>query len=1227
MGSPDIETPEVEALADDELVDDRALVGLDADQFGHGDFVRELAGVICKVNTPANIALFGPWGAGKSGIANLLARELTRPKRELRFVVFDASKYAEAPLRRHFISRVAAGLNLDDGRFHEELYRNIEDRTIKFRPGEWGKLAFTFLVSIALTFAALLAIATIVAALSKGPFSDAWSKTVKDYLLATVPVAAAIGTFVKLAADGFHVKSTRSAPSGEEEFEQRFQDLVAASGTERLVVFIDELDRCSPVQVAAVLETLKTFLFIERCVFIVAADQQVLEQALRQAVSQHTPDDSLNPYYSAGSSYLDKVFQYQLALPPLKSPTLSRFALDLVKDRPGVWQRVPALEEAVSVLIPTHVVSPRRVKVLLNRFAIAFRLAERRAARGMLDPNFGTRATELAKLVCLQCEFPLFAADLKLDGRLPEYVRRVADGQDLPWKLRSDVVDRAREYALGQRAVAELLVADEGPAGTEEHEATADLEQAGGEPTPDVQPISEVARSHSEQLVRYLRKTQEVPGPSSDLLYLESAGAPHGIDVGVADQLERAALDNDTRQILRLIESTSGEGQAVGALRVLADVVRTDPIGQEGRNVVSSLLRSIEQSGVALEEADADYLADAVAGHLAAQGLEDADLVGALSLAKSCTRSLHVQLVEAVVRHPGSTDRPEVAVLLLARTGDVRDAKDRKLVGRATATAILEAPGETADQLVRLSATDRETALTNALPDLKQRSAAHYKAVAAKKQGSGDVEGELETPPSAVLHELLGALPTEARDLRLSVVRLMLELDHMDYRSAVARELPNLAPIDDVPTTAALLRAAHRRRVDDLPRWLDSLDPATVASDQAAQEWLDSLVAEFWDKAHVDDPPPTAEAMSAALASIARLTSATTIHNDATGKVVSALTSPLTTTAAIEQRSEDRALAQRLVDAGAVSAEKFADADLAVATETLSSTTIPATAAAEADTAAIEIATTAMPAASDGALDSFRDGLGDAARLMSWQRDALAIGAAAAAARYRPVEDLRPTADQVRTLGEQVSVGEELAVHMLARWLRHLADDPLAVWPAFQPFAGSPLPKALVDELARFANDLTPAERLQLLAAPIERAILGEVDRSFLAAAHLSEAPAARVADLLITGFQGADDTATRERVLDLWQVLSPSGDATRRRLIEAIYLPLASSGDEGLDLALSYFGLVASAKGVRRAVRDALRAAARTKKQKSRVDAVLNRAGWTRKGLFGLGPTIDRDT
>jgi KAP family P-loop domain len=100
---------------------------------------------------------------------------------------------------------------------------------------------------------------------------------------------------------------------------------------------------------------LRTFLEIRPCIFVVAADQQVLEHALTEAARQATPFNPSNPYYSAGSAYLDKIFQYQLALPPILPRRLSAFALELIENREGVWSEVGNRVDLVGVLVPTHV--------------------------------------------------------------------------------------------------------------------------------------------------------------------------------------------------------------------------------------------------------------------------------------------------------------------------------------------------------------------------------------------------------------------------------------------------------------------------------------------------------------------------------------------------------------------------------------------------------------------------------------------------------------------------------------------------------------------------------------------------------------------------------------------------------------------------------------------------------------------------------------------------------
>ena len=680
MTLPDI------SLQDGELIDDRALASASDDQFRHADFADELTELVCKVPTPSNVALFAPWGSGKTGLGNLLGASL-QGRKGVRFARFDAFKYAEFPLRRHFISQVAKSLDRTEDRFSDDLYRQLDKREVRFSKEEQVKLAVAFLKTLGLVALVLLVVATAVAAaiagLDNSRFTTEWSHVIKDYLLATVPVAAVITTFVQLATGGLTVNSTRSAPSGEEEFERVFRQLVEEVDADRLVIFIDELDRCSPEQVVSTLETIKTFLEVPRCIFVVAADLQVLEQALRKKARQETPHDATNPYYSAGSSYLDKVFQYQIALPPLKPRRLTAFALNLVSERPGMWQRVDNLEEVVSVLIPTHVKSPRRVKVLLNSFATTYRLAELRARDGLLAENLPARANEVAKLVCLRCEFPLFADDLVLDQRLPELVRALADGDELPPHVNAEVASRAQAYAKGLLAVGDLLV-DEAPqhafdGATDETQATppvdgvdpttptgADISPEASDAAADIVADTEqsVQREYALQLVRYLRKVGHIPGPGMDLIYLESSGASVDLEPAIADNLERAAIDGEIGTVVSTVSALTPDNQRA-AISLLAELVREAPVGIEGQNAVSTLLSTITQTHVDLQGI-ADTVADAVAGHQARVELREQDLAGALTLGLASSRPVGELLRDGVLTRDDAVEQIEVALIVVA---------------------------------------------------------------------------------------------------------------------------------------------------------------------------------------------------------------------------------------------------------------------------------------------------------------------------------------------------------------------------------------------------------------------------------------------------------------------------------------------------------------------------------------------------------------------------------
>jgi hypothetical protein len=503
------------------LIPDAAITDPSEDRLSLDAVAATLRDLVCVAETPANVAVFGAWGSGKTSLSQLLKRRLTKDA-HVKYVYFNAWKYAETPLRRHFLA--GAGQELGEGEsYPRRLY--AKNRTTTYR---FTVRTIAWLIGFAIL--ALIATLTVIAAAQVPIWLADQSKNLwllvatasaanTSALLISTSVLAPVFTFVK---NEMTVERNEDEPSSAEQFDAIFKKLVAAHRPSdgRIVFFIDELDRAPAKQMQAVLETLKTFLDQAGCLFVVAADQVVLERAISQLEDVTVPGKG-NPYYSSGSAYLDKIFQFQMQLPAFEGPILTRFALDLIDNRGGIWGDLGEERGYIaSLLVPAHVRSPRRVKVLLNNFVLAAQVGSHRLGGERLSPG---QLRELAKLVCLRTEFPLFYRDLEAHPSLADAVtanvmddaERIAD-----FGISQELSDLARAYATGKAQV-EIRINQERP-GAEAEE-----------------------RAASDQLLDYLRRSRDVSISDHSLLFMRPHGAQVGLDVSIARQLEIAARNGD----------------------------------------------------------------------------------------------------------------------------------------------------------------------------------------------------------------------------------------------------------------------------------------------------------------------------------------------------------------------------------------------------------------------------------------------------------------------------------------------------------------------------------------------------------------------------------------------------------------------------------------------------------------------------------------------------------
>lgn len=105
-----------------------------------------------------------------------------------------------------------------------------------------------------------------------------------------------------------------TVPSQIHAFRQEFKELIESSKIEQLIILVDDLDRCLPKSVIDILEAIRLFLFVEGTVFVISADEKMIEYAVRDHFP-NLPSD----YSEYTKNYLEKLIQI-----PIRIPTLNK---------------------------------------------------------------------------------------------------------------------------------------------------------------------------------------------------------------------------------------------------------------------------------------------------------------------------------------------------------------------------------------------------------------------------------------------------------------------------------------------------------------------------------------------------------------------------------------------------------------------------------------------------------------------------------------------------------------------------------------------------------------------------------------------------------------------------------------------------------------------------------------------------------------------------------------
>jgi len=135
-------------------------------------------------------------------------------------------------------------------------------------------------------------------------------------------------------------KEEKSVPKEIEALRSLFEELLKELNL-TLIVLVDDLDRCLPNTAISTLEAMRLLLFMPQTAFIIAAD----EQMIRNAVRSHFGDIDLSD--ELVTSYFDKLIQIPLRVPRLGTNEVKGYLIlllaDLAQRRGHITQEEQAL--------------------------------------------------------------------------------------------------------------------------------------------------------------------------------------------------------------------------------------------------------------------------------------------------------------------------------------------------------------------------------------------------------------------------------------------------------------------------------------------------------------------------------------------------------------------------------------------------------------------------------------------------------------------------------------------------------------------------------------------------------------------------------------------------------------------------------------------------------------------------------------------------------------------
>lgn len=347
------------------------------DRFNRSGFAHRIAETIRNRTDSSSlvIGVYGAWGDGKTSVLNLIRTTLDHES-DVVCVKFNPWRVdGEPALLRNFFGALAAAMQFSLGNRREKIGKSLRD---------YGKL------------------------------------------LEKIPTfGTGLGTFAGVLGEKW------GEPALETLRERISTEIRAAK--KKLVIFIDDIDRLEKTEIQGLFRLIKLTADFENTIYVLAFDSDMVAGA----IGERFVSDPVS-HVKAGQSFLEKIVQVPLHLPPPNTADLEKFCFECAE---------PALHDAQIELSQTEV----------NEFVLGFRSG---AAIRLLTPRMATRYANALTFALGALKGEAYPVDIMLVEALrvffPEVFEFVRDHRDV-------VLDRPSETAQDRSEALEKIVRDSMP--------------------------------------------------------------------------------------------------------------------------------------------------------------------------------------------------------------------------------------------------------------------------------------------------------------------------------------------------------------------------------------------------------------------------------------------------------------------------------------------------------------------------------------------------------------------------------------------------------------------------------------------------------------------------------------------------------------------------------------------------------------------------------------------